>query len=141
VDAVDGVGEGRGTEAARGSRVNKMLWRVIGVISLCGWVLLGLEAVFVCAWILWTPRCHPFPKVKLARFAVEEARLEVSQFVSKHGRCPGPGQTRATTGPARDPWGTPLEVSCSAEMGGSVVVRSSGPDRVSGTADDIETDR
>lgn len=49
--------------------------------------------------------------------------------------CPDAAQLG---GPVRDPWGTPLELTCTDQPANQIIgAISSGPDRASGTVDDI----
>ena len=88
-------------------------------------------------------------KLQLARLAVQKLADEAGPtWMMTHPgtECPesigalaeAVGMDRAST---VDPWGAPYELSCGADrpagMRGSLGVRSLGPDRKRGTADDI----
>lgn len=69
-----------------------------------------------------------------SKYELARAAHQINEFAVRHGRLPSTLAETDSSG-ATDPWGTALEYQ--PQPGGTYTLRSAGPDRQFGTADDI----
>jgi hypothetical protein len=69
-----------------------------------------------------------------SEYELARAAHEINEFAARHARLPSTLAETDSRG-ATDPWGTALEYR--PQPGGTYTLRSAGPDRQFGTADDI----
>ena len=81
-------------------------------------------------------------QIKLAQIQVRETVGHVGHYLLMRNRCPTLDELVAEhyIKHANDPWGKPLQLRCPSDHQPDVAdVVSSGPDRASGTDDDIKS--
>ncbi len=133
----------------------KMNWRALRII-----LLVTAIAAMLVGDVLLSGRIGPYaPPAAILTYEFQQVQTAVLNYHSEYGEDPvaadnasltkmleganprriifasfRPGEQSAA-GELLDPWGTPLEMSPGA--GGALVIRSGGPDRTFGTADDV----
>jgi hypothetical protein len=110
--------------------------------------LAGTVLTWSTAWIGFTTAFQPTcrrPKLSTAKMRVKAAREAVTQYMIETPRCPhGVDELVAgkylDKGNAKDPWGSEMELICPGNQDtAGADVRSPGPDRRLGTADDVNS--
>ena len=122
----------------------RSLLRKVGLFYavLCGIALTWTAGAFGLA--LLAPRgcAVPLPHVTGARYLAAETASAVQISRIRERRCPTRdqlvGRNYVDARTLVDPWGTSMTIRCTP--GGSVVVRSAGPDLLFDTRDDITSD-
>jgi hypothetical protein len=112
-----------------------------------GLLLCGVALTWTCAafgllaanMLVAGEGCHSHSQFKPALRQVRTIKYAVARYQIDHDRCPATRDELIANGYVDrkrfdDPWGKPITFTCDTD---NVRVTSSGPDRVSGTADDV----
>ena len=109
-------------------------------------MVIGLALTWTCAafglFIVTVPTCGG-RTLRIAKIRVREIEQGFSQYQLDNGRCPATVDVLVAEKYVHkqglvDPWGTRFAYRCSDE---DSIVRSAGPDRLFGTADDVTNGR
>jgi hypothetical protein len=122
-----------------GKRFNRDRYAVFG--RFCA-ILLGVAMTWTCAafgLLLVTSSVCGGQGIKFGRDRVRAAEHAIAMYVIDNGKCPRAvddlvAEKYLARAAAKDPWGTPIVISCSAD---DWTASSAGPDKRFGTADDI----